>query len=48
MNFELIHTILILMVLLSGGFSMIIFMFWFLFKKDAPSYEEIRERFWVD
>lgn len=48
MDMDLMHQFLILFVMFSGGFCLIGFLFWFLFKKDAPSYDEVKEKFWVD
>lgn len=38
----ILFSILLASIVASGG------LFWLLFKKDAPSYEEIKERFLVD
>lgn len=43
-----LEQIIILMVLLLVGVAATIFLFWLLFKKDAPSYDEIKETFLVD
>lgn len=44
----LLQQILILCLLLIGSFVLAGGLFWLLFKKNAPSYDEIKERFLVD
>jgi hypothetical protein len=40
----MIHQFLILILIVSAGFSSLGFIFWFLFKKDAPSLEELKQK----
>ncbi len=44
----ILQQILILLLLLLAGFALSGTLFWLLFKKDAPSYDEVRERFLID
>jgi len=44
----LIQQILILLVMLVSGLAFSATLFWVLFKKGAPTYDEVRERFLMD
>jgi hypothetical protein len=42
------HQLIVLLILFISGFSATIFLFWLLFIKDAPTYDEVRDKFLVD
>lgn len=44
----IIQQILILLLMVIGGLALSSTLFWLLFKKNAPSYDEVRERFLID
>ncbi len=41
----ILQQLIILLILLLCGIGSTIFLFWVLFKKDAPSYDEIKKTF---
>jgi hypothetical protein len=43
-NLDMLEQIILLLIILSSGISAIFFLFWILFKKDAPSIEEINKK----
>lgn len=44
----LLQQLIVLLVLVICGLSASTFLFWFLFKKDAPTYDEIRDSLLMD
>jgi hypothetical protein len=43
-NLDMLEQIILLLIILSSGISAIFFLFWILFKKDAPSIEELNNK----
>jgi hypothetical protein len=43
-NLDMLEQIILLLIILSSGISAIFFLFWILFKKDAPSIEELNKK----
>jgi flagellar basal body-associated protein FliL len=44
----ILQQIIILVLMLIAAFAASGTLFWLLFKKDAPSYDEVKERFLID
>lgn len=44
----LLQQLIVLLVLVVGGVSASTYLFWFLFKKNAPSYDEVKDLFSVE
>lgn len=44
----ILQQILILLLILIAGFAVSGVLFWLLFKKNAPTYDEIKDQFLVD
>ncbi len=44
----LLQQLVILFALLACGVSASAFLFWVLFKKDAPSFDDVKETFMLD